>query len=155
MNTRSFLGLTLAAVTGLCALPQGASAGDFPKGSPKFLTNLSQVLSEQKATGKPAIVIFSASWCPPCQAMKKSVYPSEAVKPFHDKFIWAYLDTDDELNKKAAGKYSVNGIPHIEFLNATGESIGQQVGGSPAADFAKKLEGILTKAAGGKKVAAR
>lgn len=155
MNTRSFLSLSLAAVTGLCALSLTASAGEFPKGSPKFVTSMRKVLSDQKETGKPAIVIFSASWCPPCQAMKKTVYPSDAVKPFHDKFIWAYLDTDDNQNKKASEKYSVNGIPHIEFLNAAGESIGQQVGGTSAESFAKKLEDILAKAGESKKVASR
>jgi thiol-disulfide isomerase/thioredoxin len=157
MNTRTFLSLSLSLATaaGLCAWPQPAAAGEFPKGSPPFVTSFRKVLSDQKQTGKPAIVIFSASWCPPCQAMKKSVYPSDAVKPFHDKFIWAYLDTDEATNKKTAEKFSVNGIPHIEFLNAAGESIGQQVGGGSAADFAKKLEGILAKAAPAKKVAAR
>lgn len=159
MKTRAFLTLGLAAVAGLCALPFTASAGDFPKGSPKFATSMRKVLSLQKETGKPAIVIFSASWCGPCQTMKKNIYPSDAVKPYHDKFIWAYLDTDDQTNKKASEKYSVNGIPHIEFLDAAGESIGQQVGGSAKPeDFAKKLEDILAKAGPAKeekKVAAR
>lgn len=147
MNIRSFLipGLGLAA---LLLTPCTAAAGEFPKGSPKFVTSYRKVLSESKETGKPAIVIFSASWCPPCQAMKKDVYPNAAVQPFHDKFIWAYLDADDNMNKKAMEKFAVGGIPHIEFLNAAGESIDKQVGGSgDAAGFAKKLEGILAKAA--------
>ena len=146
MNTRSFLSLGLGLATVLLA-PFTAAAGEFPKGSPKFVTSYRKALSESKETGKPAIVIFSASWCPPCQTMKKEVYPSAAVQPLHDKFVWAYLDADDSSNKKAMEKYSVNGIPHIEFLNAAGESIGKQVGGSgDGAAFAKKLEGILAKA---------
>ena len=143
MKTRAFLSLALGS---LCALPLTAAAGDFPKGSPKFVTSYRKLLSEQKETGKPAIVVFSASWCPPCQAMKKEVYPSTAVKPYHEKFIWAYLDTDDSQNKKAASQFAVQGIPHIEFLNSAGESIGQQVGGNSPEAFAKKLEAILVKA---------
>lgn len=154
MKTRTFLSLAIA---GFCTLPFTAAAGEFPKGSPKFVTSYRKLLSDQKETGKPAIVIFSASWCPPCQSMKKEVYPSAAVQPYHDKFVWAYLDADDNLNKKAAEKFAVNGIPHIEFLNAAGESIGQQVGGNSPDAFAKKLEGILAKAgpAPEKKVAAK
>ena len=146
MKTRSFFTLGL----GLCALlaaPFTAISGEFPKGSPKFVTNYRKAMAESKDTGKPAIIVFSASWCPPCQSMKKEVYPSDEVKPFHDKFIWAYLDADDGQNKKAMEKYSVQGIPHIEFLNAAGESIGQQVGGNDPGAFAKKLEGLLAKAA--------
>lgn len=142
MKTRSFLTLILS-LTALLAMPFVAFSGDFPKGSPTFVTSYAKALAESKESGKPAILIFSASWCPPCQAMKKEVYPSAAVKPFHDKFIWAYLDADDDKNKKAMEKYGVEGIPHIEFLNPSGESIGKQVGGGAPEDFAKKLKGFL------------
>jgi thiol-disulfide isomerase/thioredoxin len=145
MKTRAFLTLTLATLT-MALLPQSATAGEFPKGSPKFLTSYRKVLSEQKETGKPAILIFSATWCGPCQDMKKNVYPSPDVTPFHDKFIWAYLDADDSQNKKAKEKYAVQGIPLIEFLDTTGESMGQQIGSSSPRDFAKKLEAMLAKA---------
>ena len=152
MKTRTFLALALAALSGL---PFAADAGEFPKGSPKFLTSYRKLLTEQKESGKPAILVFSASWCGPCQAMKKDVYPSQAVAPMHDKFIWAYLDADDAQNRKAKEKYAVSGIPHIEFLNGSGESIGQQVGSSSPEAFAKKLEEILAKAAPEAKPAAK
>ena len=82
----------------------------------------------------------------PCQAMKKDVYPSEAVKPFHDKFVWAYLDADEKDNEKPMKEYKVSGIPHIQFLDKDGNSIGQQVGSTKPEDFAKTLEGIVKKA---------
>jgi thiol-disulfide isomerase/thioredoxin len=153
MNTRHFLSLSCATIAGLIALPFSASAGEFPKGSPAFLTSYSKVLEAQKASGKPAIIVFSATWCPPCQAMKKTVYPSDAVKPFHDKFIWAYLDTDAAENKQSAAKFKVDGIPHIEITNSAGASIGQQIGGISPAEFAKKLEKVLPKTDPAKKVA--
>lgn len=131
--------LVLAAVTGL------ALAGDFPKGSPSFKDSSSYALSAAKKSGKPVVMIFSAAWCPPCQAMKHDVYPSEAVKAFHDKFIWAYLDVDDESNAGIASKYGVNGIPHIEFLNAEGKEIDKQIGGTSPEAFAKKLASVLAK----------
>lgn len=151
MTLRGFLSLLVA---GACALPLAASAKD-PKGSPKFKTSYRAALSEAKKQNKPVILIFSASWCGPCQKMKKEVYPSAEVQPWHDKFVWAYLDTDDASNRKAAEKYGVRGIPHIEFVNAEGESIDKQVGSSPAEAFAKTLEAIHTKATGKDKEAAK
>ena len=124
-------------------------AGDFPEGSPTFEHKLADALTKAKAANKPIIVIFSAVWCGPCQQMKKKVYPSAEVKPFHDKFIWAYLDADDNANDEDSKKFGVSGIPHIEFLDSTGKSIGKQVGSGSAPDFAKKLEEML-KIAGGK-----
>lgn len=121
-------------------------ASDFPAGSPPFTTNATKVMAAAKENGKPTILVFSASWCGPCQAMKKDVYPSDEVKPFADKFNWAYLDIDDEANSKLSDSYKVESIPHIMFLNAEGKTIDQQEGSSSPKDFAKKLEKVLKKA---------
>lgn len=132
--------LLLAAATSL------AIAGDFPKGSPDFKDSSASAISAAKKSGKPVILVFSAAWCPPCQAMKHDVYPSAEVRALQDKFVWAYLDVDDPRNESAATKYGVNGIPHIEFLNASGKEIDKQIGGTSAEAFAKTLESVLTKA---------
>ena len=122
------------------------SASDFPAGSPKFGTNYEAVLKAAKSSGKPAVVVFSASWCGPCQAMKKDVYPSAEVKPLQDKFNWAYLDIDQEPNGKLSDDFKIEGIPHILFLNAEGKIIDRQEGGSSPEEFSKKLTEVLKKA---------
>lgn len=132
--------LALAAATGL------ALADGFPKGSPAFKTSGTEALSAAKESGKPLILVFSAAWCAPCQAMKHDVYPSAAVKAFHDQFVWAYLDVDDPRNEPAAGKYGVSSIPHIQFLDASGKPLDKQIGGTSPAAFAKTLKEVLAKA---------
>ena len=122
-------------------------ARDFPKGSPKFVDSHRKAMSTAKKEGKPVVLVFTASWCPPCQVMKKSVYPSDAVKEYHDKFVWAYLDVDDKDNDKPSEQYGVNPIPHIEFVDADGKPLVQkQVGSGSPEDFAKRLAGALAKA---------
>ncbi|MBL9130021.1 MAG: thioredoxin family protein [Verrucomicrobiaceae bacterium] len=123
-----------------------ALAADFPKGSPAFKHSATSALNAAKKEGKPVILVFSAAWCPPCQAMKKDVYPSAAVKEYHDKFVWAYLDTDDQSNRRAADKAGVSGIPHIQFLDSSGKEIHKQVGGTSPESFAKTLKDVLAKA---------
>ena len=131
--------LFLAAATSL------ALASDFPKGSTPFKDSSATAMSAAKKSGKPVILVFSAAWCPPCQTMKRDVYPREEVKAFHDKFVWAYIDIDDPRNESAATKYGVNSIPHIEFLNAEGKEISKQIGGTSSKDFAKTLQSVLSK----------
>lgn len=126
------------------ALPLFAS--DFPEGSPKFGTDYTAALATAKKEHKPIILVFSAAWCGPCQSMKKTVYPSKEVTPLHDKFVWAYLDVDQETNAAPTAKYKVEGIPHIQFLSADGKDLGSQVGGTSAGDFAGTLEKVLVKA---------
>lgn len=148
MNRRSLITLAAVVLAGLFSTTTGAFAAghEFPKGSPKFETKYKSALAEAKKSGKPVIVVFSASWCGPCQANKKNVYPSDAVKPYHDKFVWAYLDTDEKDNGKAAEEFGVSGIPHIQFLDKDGKSIDKQIGGTSPDVFAKKLEEVLAKA---------
>ena len=130
----------------VAALMLPAIASDFPKGSPKFVTDYKAALEQSKKEDKPVILVFSAPWCPPCQSTKKNVYPSKEVTALHDKFVWAYLDVDEEPNAAAGKKYGVQGIPHVQFLDAKGKDVGNQVGSTTAGDFATTLNAVLKKA---------
>lgn len=123
-----------------------AQASDFPKGSPNFATSADTVMKAAKENGKPTILVFSASWCGPCQEMKKDVYPSAAVKPFHEQFNWAYLDIDVPANGKLFESHKLESVPHLLFLDASGKTIEQQEGGLAPEEFAQKLQSVLKKA---------
>lgn len=131
--------LTLAFVL----ITAAASASGFPKGSPNFAASFKEVQARAKKSGKPMILIFSAVYCPPCQVMKEEVYPSEVVKPFHDKFEWAYLDLMDRDNIKTAEQFHVSPIPDIRVLGNDGKELVSQNGPTNAEDFARTLEKAL------------
>jgi thioredoxin 1 len=141
--------LTKSIALAMLVACSAALASDFPKGSPKFEDSLRAALTDAKKNGKPIVAVFSAVWCGPCQKMKNDVYPSDAVKPFHDKFNWAYLDTDNNRNSRDGEKFGVSGIPHVQFLDASGKPVDKQVGSTSPEAFAKKLEDVLKKAGSG------
>lgn len=118
-----------------------------PGGSPiRFETSYDTALSRARSSGKPLVVIFSASWCPPCKQMKEKVYPSEEVAPYRSNFVWAYLDVDLPSNQAAAQAFGARGIPHIAFLDSQGTPIGTTGGGMPAQAFADQLKSALASA---------
>lgn len=146
MNLKPVLVIAAVLLASAAFLITKSQAADFPKGSPQFATSYAAALKAGKDSGKPIVLIFSAVWCPPCQANKHNVYPSDTVKPFHDKFVWAYLDADAQDNTAAMQKYGVTGIPHIQFLDKAGKPLGSVVGGTTPDEFAKTLGATLKKA---------
>lgn len=110
-------------------------------GGPRFATSYDAAMSQARTTGKPVILIFSAHWCGPCRMMKEEVYPSAAVSPFWNKFVWAYLDVDQSANQLAAQKFGVRGIPAIFVVGPDGKQRASQAGSRPPAEFAAWLSG--------------
>lgn len=132
-----FMALLAGAV--LYVLSDGGASSGFTAGSPTFMSSFDSAMSSAQASGKPAVLIFSAHWCPPCQQMKKEVYPSAEVAPFKDRFVWAYLDVDQPGTRAAAEKFQVSGIPAIFIVSKDGKQLGHQVGGTSPATFARLL----------------
>ncbi len=131
----------LLTVLSLLILPTFSVAD---KAGPEFSHDYKKALAKAKSSQKPLILIFSASWCPPCQYMKEAVYPSKQVKPFLDSFVWAYLDADVRKNGPVLAAYGASTIPHIEFLTSEGKSMGHIADALPPEQFAGVLEKALS-----------
>jgi len=138
-----------ALIVGFLAHP--LVAADFPAGSPKFATDFATALASSKASGKPLVAVFSASYCVPCQNLKKDVYPSPEVTALHDQFEWVYVELEDatEENEKASVKYQVESVPSIMVIKPDGSVAGRVEPNAPAI-FAKNLKAVHAKWAAAK-----
>lgn len=111
-----------------------------PKSSAAFYnSNYSKALADSQKDNKPVIIIFTASWCGPCQHMKQNVYSSPQVNSVADRFHWLMLDVDSASNQDLAKKYGVRGIPHIQIIDGYEKRKGKVVGGQDASTFAAFL----------------
>jgi thiol:disulfide interchange protein len=110
---------------------------------PAYIADVPTALQLSQAMKKPLVLIFSASWCPPCQTMKKRVYPSPEVAPYHNSVLWCYADVDKPEVREWAMKYDVSGIPHVVFINSDGTEKGEVVGGVAADEFASNLAALI------------
>jgi thioredoxin-like negative regulator of GroEL len=78
--------------------------------------------------------------------MKKSVYPSDEARPFHNAFVWAYLDADDRANQPVMSQFKVSGIPHVAFVSPDGRIMGHFTGAIAPKEFAGVLTQVLADA---------
>lgn len=76
------------------------------------------------ANGRPLIVDFSATWCPPCRELKPVFENLE--KEYSGKVDFASVDVDE--NGSLAEIYEVSSIPCLVFISSSGEELGRVVG---------------------------
>jgi len=119
-------------------------------------TKLSSVFSNDveipseliKAPENPTLLIFTASWCVPCQRMRNSIFPQEEVAELLKKFNILFLDVDTQLGYDLEKKYCSQAVvPYYVILDKELNIVTEQIGGSDAPTFCAFLSSGLPKEA--------
>jgi thiol:disulfide interchange protein len=101
-----------------------------PKGGIAWQTNLPAALGEARAQHRLVLVDFSASWCPPCLAMKHDVWPDpKVVASVKAGFIPVTIDVDKD--DSLSDRYDVPAIPAVLVLDGNGKIVRRHDGFLP------------------------
>lgn len=119
-------------------------------------TSWEKVLAKAKAENKFIFVDCFTTWCGPCKAMSKNIFPLEEVGKFYnEKYInvKVQLDTTKDDNEEvkswyAAGKeiatrYNILAYPTYLMFDPNGEIVHRAVGSSAADVFIAKGKDAL------------
>ena len=83
-------------------------------------------------SGRPTFVLFTASWCPPCQQMKRSVWTDRAVADVLNKtFTPIKVDCSDSNETASVAlqqKYGIRGVPTLIVHDIEGRELGRTNG---------------------------
>lgn len=113
----------------------GAAA---PASGVTWRSDLAAALSEARLNHKRVLVDFSASWCPPCIAMKHEVWPDpDVARAIDSGYVPVVVDADRDNGWSA--RYQVEGIPAVLILDADGRIIKRNDGYLPKAGMVKFL----------------
>ncbi len=103
-----------------------ADDGDFPESTIPWRDDFASAIDESNSTGKPVLVVFSASWCPPCKIMKREVWPDPTVAAAVEAdFVPIYVDVDLKQHSSVVSRYQVRSIPTILIVDGQGDIVRQ------------------------------
>lgn len=89
-----------------------------------------EALETSKAEGKLVFIDFYTSWCGPCKAMAKNIFPLPKVGEYMNAaYVNIKLDAEKE-GKDQAVLYKVDAYPTMIVVDATGKEIFRKVGGT-------------------------
>jgi len=71
------------------------------------------------------LMIFTASWCGPCQRLKSELFKKDdgIIENYKDKLIVLYIDVDEEENEELMNIYKVNAMPTQVLIKANYDQI--------------------------------
>jgi thiol:disulfide interchange protein len=101
-------------------------------------TDFDSALAESQRTGKPMLIDFTATWCGPCQDMRRTTWSDPNVARALTACIPIQVDID--AHPELAERYGVREIPCIAVCDGNGKPLAGQVGELSSDEFLDWLE---------------
>ena len=103
-----------------------------------WFTDFDKASAEAISSGKPLLVMFSASWCAPCKMMIAQVFPDQKVKEALKSVIPVYIDS--EVEQDFAADNGIRAYPTFVCFTPQQQAIANRVGGGDAEAFLELIE---------------
>jgi thiol:disulfide interchange protein DsbD len=102
-----------------------------------WINDWNAAIAQSKSTGKPALVLFTADWCPACKQFESQVLTDPKVKEYlQNNYTLVTVDLSDRdgPNNDRARDFAVRVIPTLIQYNKSGNELARGPG-MPADTF--------------------
>lgn len=148
--------LAAALALALALPPAHAKPGDLPSTNVSWLVaaadaDIERVFGQARAQKKPVLLYWGASWCPPCNQLKATLFNRQDFAAQSRHFVAVFVDGDRPAAQKLGARFKVSGYPTLVLFTPDGKELTRLPGEADAAQVLSLLEMGL---AGGRPVAA-
>lgn len=125
-----------------------------PHGTLKWIADdYASALACARQRKVPLVLDLWAPWCHTCLSMQTTVFADPALADQADKFVFAALDTDREVNAEAVGKFAISAWPTFYVIGNDEAVLARFIGAATVSQFEEFLASGARAAAGGGAVA--
>src|SRR5688572_11376458 len=108
------IGAVVAAMTAVVAVSRWLQ----PEERIVWIRDFTAAQREATAKSKPVLAYFSAKWCRPCEALKRTTWADAEVERAMAGYVPVQIDVDQ--NPAIAWQYNVEPLPRVILMTAQG-----------------------------------